>query len=107
MDIGEAAEFLRDAQEFEWDEAKRLKNIEVHGIDFADAPQIFDQPFVISASPRGGEMRYLVIALLQGREVAVICTIRGRCCRFISTRKARTYERQSYHSLLKTQAGAR
>ena len=27
---------------FEWDEAKRLANIEKHGIDFADVPPMFD-----------------------------------------------------------------
>lgn len=30
--------------QFEWDEAKRTKNIVKHGIDFADVPQIFDGP---------------------------------------------------------------
>ena len=28
--------------EFEWDDAKRLSNIEKHGIDFRDALDVFD-----------------------------------------------------------------
>ena len=31
---------------FEWDEAKRLANIQKHGIDFADVEQVFAGDFV-------------------------------------------------------------
>jgi len=30
---------------FEWDEAKRLANLDKHGIDFIDIPEVFDLPF--------------------------------------------------------------
>jgi uncharacterized DUF497 family protein len=31
-----------EIMKFTWDEAKRLSNIEKHGIDFADVPPMFD-----------------------------------------------------------------
>jgi uncharacterized DUF497 family protein len=31
---------------FEWDEEKRCENIIKHGLDFADAGQLFDHPML-------------------------------------------------------------
>ena len=31
---------------FTWDEAKRKANLEKHGLDFADAHRVFEQPVV-------------------------------------------------------------
>jgi hypothetical protein len=40
--------------EFEWDAAKAAANLAKHGIDFADAMGVFDDPRMISiADPRG------------------------------------------------------
>jgi uncharacterized protein len=32
--------------EFEWDEAKRLANLDKHGIDFVDIPEVFEGDIV-------------------------------------------------------------
>jgi uncharacterized protein (DUF4415 family) len=40
---------------FEWDEAKRQKNIDAHAIDFEDAATIFSRPYLRSRSERNEE----------------------------------------------------
>jgi uncharacterized DUF497 family protein len=90
------AAVLRAIRTFEWDEAKRRLNIERHQIDFADASAIFEGPILAQRSDRHNEVRYAVIGIVAGREVALTCTIRSGRCRVISVRKARTYERQAY-----------
>ncbi len=45
--------------DFEWDEAKRARNLQRHGLDMIDAHLLFDgRPVVSAASPRGEEMRF-------------------------------------------------
>ncbi len=34
--------------EFDWDDEKRVKNIEKHGIDFRDANILFDSPYLVA-----------------------------------------------------------
>lgn len=34
--------------DFEWDEEKRLKNIEKHGIDFLDVDILFGNPHLVA-----------------------------------------------------------
>jgi len=54
-----------------WDEAKRKTNLEKHGLDFADAYLVFDNPNKITfQSSRKGEARKQDIAMVE---------IRGRC----------------------------
>jgi uncharacterized DUF497 family protein len=36
---------------FEWDEQKRLENLEEHKVDFADAALIFENPVIEGGSP--------------------------------------------------------
>lgn len=90
-------EFAR-IRAFEWDEAKRASNLRRHLIDFVDAIRVFDEPFIIGRSDRHGEIRYQVFGLVDGREVAVVCTLRGDRCRIISARRARKDEREEYHN---------
>ncbi len=35
---------------FDWDEAKRVNNIQKHGIDFVDVPEVFDGDTVIAVA---------------------------------------------------------
>lgn len=51
--------------EFEWDDAKRQRNIQVHGIDFADVIQIFDGYTITTEDKRFdyGEIRYLTLCI--------------------------------------------
>jgi uncharacterized DUF497 family protein len=84
-------------EEFEWDSAKREANLEKHGIDFADAMRIFQEPFLVRPSPRGGEERFVALGSLDGRIIAVIFTARGETCRLISARRARKNEEDEYY----------
>ncbi len=64
--------------EFEWDEAKRSSNVEKHGIDFEDAIEVFEYPNYTAPSSRSNEQRFITVGWMQGREIAVIYTIRGQ-----------------------------
>ena len=85
---------------FAWNESKRASNLRKHGIDFADVIGIFDTPALIHRSDRHGEIRYQIIGIVEGREVAVACAIQGESCRIISARRARRDERRAYHDHL-------
>lgn len=86
--------------EFEWEEAKRHTNIEVHGIDFEDAATVFSRPYLRCRSDKNSERRFVAIGRLKGVEVAVVYTVRDGACRIISARRARTNEREHYHDAL-------
>lgn len=83
---------------FEWDDNKRHSNIEKHGIDFADATEVFDDPNqrTYQSTTGSGEERYLSIGMCRGRLIAVIFTRRGEKIRIISARAARRIERERY-----------
>jgi uncharacterized protein len=82
--------------EFEWDDAKAEANLEKHGIDFEDAIGIFEGPVLEVRSDRGAEARYKAIGVVEGREIAVIYTLREGRYRIISARRARPDERRAY-----------
>ena len=86
--------------EFEWDEAKRLKNIDKHGIGFRDAPLVFAAKTLIVPSMNSAEERFLAIGLLEGRAVTIVYTLRGDVHRIISFRRARHEERERYQAVL-------
>ena len=83
---------------FEWDEDKRLTNIQKHGIDFVDIPQIFDDDTIIFEDTRFdyGETRFIATGMLKGRVIVLAYTERGDTIRIISARKATTYEKNNY-----------
>jgi hypothetical protein len=83
---------------FEWDEAKRLGNIEKHGIDFIRAQRIFDGPVLARQLPYQSEDRWIAIGLVDGREIAVVYTLRAEAIRIISARRARRDEREAYQA---------
>lgn len=85
---------------FEWDEAKRLKNIEKHKLDFVDAPLVFDgRPAVHAHSPQRGEVRFISVALIGARFYAVVWTWRGDNRRIISFRRAKHGEENAYKTI--------
>jgi uncharacterized DUF497 family protein len=86
---------------FEWHEPKRQRNLVQHGIDFADAKEIWQGAVVEvpSAQEEHGEHRYIAYGVLEGRIIAVVFTWRGTIRRLISARRARTYERRHYQNL--------
>jgi uncharacterized DUF497 family protein len=83
---------------FEWDEQKRLSNVQKHGIDFVDAVDIFDGRARLDfASPRRSEHRMLSVGELDGIVIAVAWTHRGSdTVRIISVRRARRDEKKAY-----------
>jgi uncharacterized DUF497 family protein len=83
--------------DFEWDDNKRIANAEKHGIDFADAVQIFEDPRQVTfRAAHHGEERFLSIGAIRGRIVTVVFTLRGEKVRIISVRSARKSERAHY-----------
>ncbi len=83
---------------FEWDEAKRLANIEKHGIDFADVPPMFDGDVFTIEDQRFeyGETRYITFGLLKFRVIVVAHTDDDDVIRIISARKATQNEEKLY-----------
>jgi len=83
---------------FEWDEKKRIRNIEKHGLDFNDAHQIFtDEAYVVEdARINYDETRYVLYGPLFGRIVVAAFTVREDVIRIISMRKANKREQASY-----------
>ena len=85
---------------FEWDENKNRENMRKHGIDFADAIEIFRHPMLTSLDDRRdyGEDRLKSIGLLSST-VAVVVYIEWdgeNRIRLISARKALKHERKQY-----------
>jgi uncharacterized DUF497 family protein len=85
---------------FEWDENKRLSNLDKHGLDFRDAWMVFDgRPFVEIPSAFEMEMRFLRTGISSGRIVTVVWTARNEKRRVISFRSARDDEKRAYREL--------
>lgn len=83
--------------DYEWDEAKRLSNIEKHGFDFLRASEVLEGDTLIIPDNRQGEPRKIAIGLWHtGLTVAVVYTLRARRYRIISIRRARYAERKAY-----------
>lgn len=86
--------------EFEWDEAKRLSNVEKHGLDFIDVQVLFDGRTVhVGFSPRGGEARFTSTGEVDGHVITVVWTKRGEMIRLISARRARDGEERAYRTV--------
>ena len=93
---------------YEWDEEKSRTNTRKHGIDFADAWEVFTSPMLtaIDGSRNYGEDRWIGIGMLRGRVVVVVFTERGEdTVRIISVRKALKHERERYEQALRDQLG--
>lgn len=85
--------------EFEWDEEKRLKVLDKHGVDFVKAVQVFRTDHVVMAARSEEEPRFAATACLNGEWYTVIFTVRGDVRRLITARKARENERRAYRSV--------
>ena len=86
--------------EFEWDEDKRVSNIEKHGFDFRDTWLVFVAEHVVVPSEQNhGEERSLVTAQLNDKYVTVVYTMRDDVYRIISFRIADDDERKRYQAL--------
>jgi uncharacterized DUF497 family protein/uncharacterized protein (DUF4415 family) len=74
---------------FEWDEAKRQRNRQAHGVDFQDAALIFRHPVLEAPDPRayGGERRVPALGHVGDEYFLVVYTWRGEARRIISAWK--------------------
>ena len=92
---------------FEWDETKRQTNIRKHGIDFVDAPLVFDGVTVTIEDTRYdyGETRFLTLGLLKSHVIVVAHTERGESIRIISARKATKHESELYFKQIADRLG--
>ncbi len=83
---------------FEWDEQKRLINLQRHGIDFADVWRVFENETFTRIDERYdyGEIRYSSLGLLFGEIIFVSHVETDEITRIISARKAVKYEQETY-----------
>ena len=85
---------------FEWDEKKRLSNIEKHNLDFYEVWILFSLPHLLGrANSSIREDRWMATGLIEGVLVTVIFTYRGDAIRVISMRGAGRGERERYRQL--------
>jgi uncharacterized DUF497 family protein len=89
---------------YEWDERKRLSNLEKHGLDFFDVGIVFESSHVEVPSTHSSEKRLLAIGTIEGRFVTVVYTVRNEAIRVISFRRARHEERDTYQKLFSGRA---
>jgi uncharacterized DUF497 family protein len=83
--------------EYEWDEDKRLSNLERHGLDFRRAYLVYENPGKLTLKSRYPEEPRLVdIAEVEGRALVLVYTLRGEAVRCISFRYAKRKERRLY-----------
>lgn len=84
---------------FEFDAAKSESNRTKHGIDFAEAQRLWNDPMLLEIPAKTeDEMRFLVIGLIDGKHWSAVMTHRGANIRLISVRRARTEEVALYES---------
>jgi len=89
---------------YEWDERKRIGNLEKHGLDFADAWKVFEASVKVTipvARTESGEVRWIDIAEVADVVVVMVYTIRGDSVRTISFRNAKRKERRIFDATLK------
>ncbi len=86
--------------EFEYDENKSLNNLDKHGIDFKEAQRLWEDvnALVIPAKIVDSEIRYAMIARLNGKCFLSIFTIREHLYRIISVRRCRKNEEKHYET---------
>lgn len=84
---------------FTWNETKRQANLKKHGLDFADAAQIFSGPMVLIEDKRNryGEQRMIGVGLLEVMVVVVVHVESDDRIRIISMRKADSDETDLYY----------
>ena len=89
---------------FEWDSVKARTNQRKHGVSFADAMHVFEDPYALfepDRADRGGEVRWQALGLAGGAAVLLVAhTVReeggDEIVRLISARRATRKERRLY-----------
>ena len=84
---------------YQWDPEKAKTNASKHGVEFADAVGVLEDPWAITTEDPEAESepRYLVLGMdILGRVLVVVYVLRGDEIRLISARKATKREREEY-----------
>jgi hypothetical protein len=88
--------------EIVWDRAKARQNFAKHGVRFADAVLVLDDPYAITVADTESaptEARWVTLgADAQGQVLVVVYTYRGEDIRFISARPAEPRELKEYEA---------
>jgi len=81
-----------------WAESRRARNLKDHGLDFADAPRVFEGTTFTFEDDRlrYKEQRFVTLGLLAGIPVSIVHTESEHEIRIISFRKATRREGQIY-----------
>ena len=81
---------------FTWRESKRKRNLRDHGLDFVDAPSVFEGPTFTYEDDRFdyGEQRFVTLGFLAGIAVSLVHTETQHEIHIISFRKATTREEE-------------
>ena len=81
-----------------WDEKKRQKNIQKHGLDFAELEIIFHKPMVTKIDDREdyGEVRWISLGDMAGTAIVLVYTEIPTGIRLISARRATKNEINIY-----------
>lgn len=84
--------------EFTWSKTKRTANLKAHGLDFVDAPSVFEGLTFTFEDDRFSynEQRFVTLGLLAGTQVSIVHTETEHEIRIISFRKATQRETQIY-----------
>ena len=83
----------------QYDPAKAAANVRKHGVWFADAEGVFEDPLaLLTEDPDAiGERRYVAIGYgCLGELLVVVYSERAEECRLISARRATRKERRAY-----------
>ncbi len=83
----------------EWDEPKRKANLRKHGVEFADAVNVLDDPRAITIEDRDhDEERFITLGMdaFGGLLVVVYAYREPDAIRIISARPAEPHERRQY-----------
>jgi hypothetical protein len=85
-----------------WDRTKARQNVAKHGVRFADAVLVLDDPYAITVADNESvptEARWVTLgADAQGRVLVVVYTYRGEDIRLISARPAEPREIKEYEA---------
>ena len=89
---------MREDYDFEWDDAKNASNSKKHGVTFADATQIWNDPMflevLLTSEPE--ERRAVIGKVGKNNYLTAIVTYRGDAIRIISARKSTKKEVDAY-----------
>ena len=84
---------------FQYDPAKAVANLKKHGISFADAEGVLEDPLALTVQDPDseGEARFITIGMGSASELLVVVyTERNEEYRIISARRPTRKERKSY-----------